>query len=332
MVDIDYTMLLRNSNEVWDISNSVTQVRYKCFHIGRCGVLTFNIIQKNVSSNPAFNIENGNKITFEYKGKKIFCGYVFKIEYDFDGTYNVTCYDQLIYLMYNYSSVFVNKTASEIITSIANEFQLTIGDIEDTKFAIPRYAPKDKKLFDIIYDALRITGDNSGSSFCLYDDYGKLTLKEVNKMKTDLTISPAVNLTNFKFTKDITNAYTKFIVASNYNDDASTTDELYTANQWQDDELIKKWGILQYFEVAKEGLTQEQIKQKIETLSKIHAQEKQSIIIDAAGEFVRAGEIISVEIKKYDIKQYFLIEEASHTWNGGMDYNMTLTLKGGVID
>ena len=74
MVDIDYTMLLRNSNEVWDISNSVTQVRYKCFHIGRCGVLTFNIIQKNVSSNPAFNIENGNKITFEYKGKKIFCG------------------------------------------------------------------------------------------------------------------------------------------------------------------------------------------------------------------------------------------------------------------
>ena len=151
-------------------------------------------------------------------------------------------------------------------------------------------------------------------------------------MKTGLTISPAVNLTNFKFTKDITNAYTKFIVASNYNDDASTTDELYTANQWQDDELIKKWGILQYFEVAKEGLTQEQIKQKIETLSKIHAQEKQSIIIDAAGEFVRAGEIISVEIKKYDIKQYFLIEEASHTWNGGMDYNMTLTLKGGVID
>lgn len=191
---------------------------------------------------------------------------------------------------------------------------------------------KIKNLFDIIYDALRITGDNSGSSFCLYDDYGKLTLKEVNKMKTDLTISPAVNLTNFKFTKDITNAYTKFIVASNYNDDASTTDELYTANQWQDDELIKKWGILQYFEVAKEGLTQEQIKQKIETLSKIHAQEKQSIIIDAAGEFVRAGEIISVEIKKYDIKQYFLIEEASHTWNGGMDYNMTLTLKGGVID
>ena len=89
---------------------------------------------------------------------------------------------------------------------------------------------------------------------------------------------------------------------------------------------------MQYFEVAKEGLTQEQIKQKIETLSKIHAQEKQSIIIDAAGEFVRAGEIISVEIKKYDIKQYFLIEEASHTWNGGMDYNMTLTLKGGVID
>ncbi len=237
MVDIDYTMLLRNSNEVWDISNSVTQVRYKCFHIGRCGVLTFNIIQENVSSNPAFNIENGNKITFEYKGKKIFCGYVFKIEYDFDGTYNVTCYDQLKYLMYNYSYVFVNKTASEIITSIANEFQLTIGDIEDTKFAIPRYAPKNKKLFDIIYDALRITGDNSGSSFCLYDDYGKLTLKEVNKMKTDLTISPAVNLTNFKFTKDITNAYTKFIVASNYNDDASTTDELYTANQWQDDEL-----------------------------------------------------------------------------------------------
>lgn len=86
---------------------------------------------------------------------------------------------------------------------------------------------------------LRITGDNSGSSFCLYDDYGKLTLKEINKMKTDLTISPAVNLTNFKFTKDITAAYTKFIVASNYNDNASTADELYTANQWQDDELIK---------------------------------------------------------------------------------------------
>lgn len=44
------------------------------------------------------------------------------------------------------------------------------------------------------------------------------------------------------------------------------------------------------------------------------------------------GEIISVEIEKYNIKQYFLIEEASHTWNGGLDYNMTLTLKGGVID
>ncbi len=82
------------------------------------------------------------KLHLNIKVKKYFCGYVFKIEYDFDGTYNVTCYDQLKYLMYNYSYVFVNKTASEIITSIANEFQLTIGDIEDTKFAIPRYAPK----------------------------------------------------------------------------------------------------------------------------------------------------------------------------------------------
>ncbi len=158
---------------------------------------------------------------------------------------------------------------------------------------------KDKKTFDIIYDALRITGDNSGSSFCLYDDYGKLTLKEVNKMKTDLTISPAVNLTNFKFTKDITNAYTKFIVASNYNDDASTTDELLHSKSMAGRRTYQKMGyIAVFFEVAKEGLTQEQIKQKIETLSKIHAQKKQSIIIDAAGEFVRAGEIISVEIKK----------------------------------
>lgn len=320
---MEYKVILdKKDGNLWDITKLVSKATLKFKRVGSCGTLKLNLQNGDVFQSTEFNIEEGDAITLQTENYNMFRGYVFKNEKDISTKERtITVYDQVKYLLYNYSYVFINKKASEILTQIAKEFKLEIGNIEDTNFVIPKLVEDDVKLLDIIVEALGVTSDNTGMQYCLYDNFGKLELRSVTNMITDFILSDESHITGGTYSSDIENSYSRFKIVQDNKDTGKR--EVYIA---ENSELINKWGILQYFEVAQEGLNPEQIKQKLNTIAELKSRKTQELRIKAVGEFVRAGQSIGIILQEENIKQYFRIEEVEHSFEGGNVHNMDVTL------
>ena len=81
-----------------------------------------------------------------------------------------------------------NKTATEVIKMLAEDFGLNLGILEDTGYKIASRTEDDKTLFDIIQNALDDTLKAKTTMYVLYDKAGKLTLSSIGNMKLGLVI------------------------------------------------------------------------------------------------------------------------------------------------
>ena len=65
---------------------------------------------------------------------------------------------------------------------LANDFLLNIGMLETTGYLIASRVESNKTLFDIVQNALDLTTQNRGEIYVLYDDFGKLCLKSLERI------------------------------------------------------------------------------------------------------------------------------------------------------
>ena len=63
---------------------------------------------------------------------------------------------------------------------ISEDFEMQCGEIEDTGFKIPSRIEENTTLFDMIQNALDLTLENKKEMYVLYDDFGKITLKNIS--------------------------------------------------------------------------------------------------------------------------------------------------------
>lgn len=162
---------------------------------GTPGKLTFTTI-KSVTVDMSF--QEGDRVIFavaerkssgelsDYKG--LFVGYVFNKRRDKQHHIEVICYDQTRYLKNRFSYVFENQTATQIITSICNDYGLKLGNLEDTKYAIPYLAEENAEAYDVILEAMEETLANTGEMYVFYDDAGTLKLRNATSMISDVMI------------------------------------------------------------------------------------------------------------------------------------------------
>ena len=61
---------------------------------------------------------------------------------DKDEIFSVTAYNQIRYLKNKDTRIYKNLTAAEVIKSIASDFNLVTGDIDDTGFKLSRIESK----------------------------------------------------------------------------------------------------------------------------------------------------------------------------------------------
>lgn len=270
--------------------------------------------------------EEGDLVTVRYKGNKIFYGFIFKIGIDRDNILSVTAYDQLRYLKNKDVYQYRNKKASEVLTMLANDFKLQLGEIEDTKFIIPKRLEDNVSLFDIILTALGITLQNTKKMYILYDDFGKLTLKDVEKMKLNLCIDSTTS-ENFSYDSSIENSANKILI---YGETPSNAGKRIVAYKI-DEENIKKWGVLQKIDMLKE---KENGKMKAAALLKLYNRKFKNLTIkNVFGDTrVRAGSsvIVNLELGNNKVQNYMLVEKVKHTFNY-QEHLMTLTVRGADI-
>lgn len=289
---------------------------------GQPGKCSFNVVPDGL-----INFQEGNPVSFKYDGVNVFYGFVFKKERDKDRIIKVTAYDQIRYLKNKDTYVYKNKTASELTSMIAADFNLQTGTLADTGFKIASRVEDNKTLLDMIQNALEMTLQNKNKLYFLYDDFGKLTIKNVEDMKLDIVVDNETG-ENFKYMSSIDGeTYNK--IKLSYHNEKSGKREIYIA---QDSNNINKWGVLQYFETIDEKVNG---KAKVDALLKLYNSKQRSLSINNAfgDPRVRAGSSVPVDLALGDVvaKNYMIVEKASHSFEDD-EHTMNLTLRGGVIN
>lgn len=288
------------------------------------GKLVFKVLKDDI-----LDFSEGSPVRLCVDGNKVFFGFVFKQQRAKDKIITVTAYDQLRYLKNKDTKVYENKTASQFIKMVSEDYQLNIGTLEDTGYVIPSRVEENTSLFEMFENALDLTLTNTGEMFILYDDFGKLTLKALPSMYVGV---PGAYLMideetgeNFDYTSSIDdNTYNK--IKLTYDNEDAGYREVYIA---QDTSNINRWGILQYFDTLQKG---ENGQAKADALLSLYNKKTRNLkITNALGDNrVRAGSmvVINLDLEDVKLKNFMLVEKVKHTYKEG-EHWMDLTLRGG---
>lgn len=287
---------------------------------GSPGKLTFSVIKDG-----ALSFTEGSGVRLVVDGAKLFKGFVFTKGRGKGPAIDVTAYDQLRYLKNKDTLMFENMTAAGRLRDIAGKFELECGSIEETGVALPgRLTEENTTLFDMVLNALDETTRQSGRLFVLYDDFGKLALKDVRGLQLDLLIDAETG-ESFDYTSSIdSQTYNKIKLA--YDNKDTGKREVYVA---QDGQKMNEWGVLQYFEQLDDPTG---AVAKADALLGLYDQKTRNLSVkNVMGDVrVRAGCAVAVALNLGDVvtNNFMVVENVKHTFRN-QEHRMDLTLIGG---
>lgn len=315
---VDVELLIQHGNKVFvpAVQEGITWTTERKNYPGE---LQFNVIKDDVLS-----ISEGDAVRLKINGSNIFYGFIFKMKRDKQNIISVTAYDQLRYLKNKDTYVYENKTASELIKMIAEDFKLQTGNIEDTGFKIASRVEENTTLFDIIQNALDMTLENKSTMYVMYDDFGKIALKNISNMRLNVLIDEETG-ENFDYTSSIDeNTYNK--VKLTYDNEETGEREVYIS---QDSKNISSWGVLQHFDTLQKG---ENGKAKADALLSLYNKKTRTLSLsNVFGDVrVRAGSMVVVKLNLGDVKiqNYMLVEKCKHEFKESQHF-MDITVRGG---
>lgn len=311
-------LLIQNGSRVY-LPDVAEGVKLTLERKGTPGRLEFKVIKDDI-----LKFTEGDPVKLTVNGTPMFYGFVFKKSRDKENTVDVTVYDQLRYLKNKDTITEEGLKASDLLKRIASDFGMRLGTVEDTGYTLETIVEENQTLFDMIQNALDETLTNTGQLYCLYDDVGKLTLKNINSMKLNLLIDKETG-ENFSYESSIDEqTYNRVKLA--YNNDKTGKRELYIA---QDSETMNQWGVLQYFE---EVQTQTGAPAKANALLKLYDQKTRKLTVkNAFGDVrVKAGcaVVVSLDLGDISVNNYMVVNKVIHTFADNQ-HTMELDLIGG---
>lgn len=297
----------------------VDSINWNSERKGTPSKLTFNIVKDDIIS-----FQEGAAVRFKWNGKNVFYGFVFSKRRDKENIISVTAYDQLRYLKNKDTYVYEDKTAGELIKMIASDFNLKTGAITDTGYKIPSRVEDNQTLFDIIQNALDLTMQNKKELYVLYDDFGKITLKALNEMKSDIIID-AETASDFDYSSSIDeNTYDKIKLV--FDNESTGKRDVYIE---QHGENINRWGVLQYYDKLQKG---ENGVAKAQALLKLYNQRTRKLSIkNCFGDCsIRAGSLVLVSLHLGDmvLNNWMIVESCKHEFKQD-EHWMNLIVRGG---
>ena len=284
---------------------------------GTPGKLSFKILWDK-----KLDISEGSAVRLKVNGKKIFFGFIFKQQRSKkEGKVQqvtVTAYDQLRYLKASASYCFTGRTAGEIITEIAEDFQLTAGRLDDTGYPIPTLIMEEKTCLDIISTALQRTLLATGTLYTFFDDGGALFLREAGSMTAEGVVGNCSLLTDYSYKTDIDQQTYNSIKLSRPNETTGRADVF----QVMDSGNIGKWGLLQLYQTVDETMNDAQVESQARAMLKYHNRRFRTLKVQALGLLgIRAGQMLMMDIDNLgDINLHglVLLERVSHTFKNDL--------------
>lgn len=317
-----YELLIQHQGAVM-LPPVVESVSIEWERQGQPGKLTADIVKT-----PGLSFQEGDPCRFSVDGTPIFYGFVFEKarKGSMDQVITITVYDQLYYLKNKDTYVYSNKTAAAVIRMIAEDFQLNVGALADTGYTIASRVEDNKTLFDIIQTALDETLKATSQMYVLYDDVGKLTLKNIGDMKLGLLVDNET-AGDFDYKTSIASQTYDKVKLSYENKDTGKR-EIFIA---QDGSSINQWGVLQYYEKIDSTANAKAMAEAL--LSLYNTKTRTLKLKDVLGDVrVRAGTMLVVMLGLGDmnLSSYLMVEQVKHTFSNEQ-HVMDLNMRGGTF-
>ena len=319
---MSYELLIQHENAIM-YPPVVEGVDIEWERKGQPGKLTFEVVKTD-----GLSFQEGDPCRFSVDGSPMFYGFVFEKSRKGSNpnVIKVTVYDQLYYLKNKDTYVYANKTATEVIKMIAEDFQLNVGALENTGFVIESRVEDNQTLFDIIQTALDETLKATTQMYVLFDEAGKLTLRNIASMKLGMLIDEDT-AGDYDYKSSIASqTYNKIKLL--YENTDTGTRELYIA---QDGSHINQWGVLQYFEKLDSATNAKSMADALLGLynTKTRTLRLQDVLGDPR---VRAGTLLVVMLGLGDINvsNYLMVEQCKHIFRNEQ-HLMELKMRGGTF-
>lgn len=289
----------------------VEGITWETARVGEPARLTFTVIKDDKLS-----FSEGAEVIFKYGNVGVFSGRVFEKSRNKDHHIEVTCYDRTFYLKNKENYVMAGVRADQIITRIAMDMGIRVGEMANTGYVIPKFAKSDVAMIDSIQDALDETMMATGELYCLYDDFGSLTLKNMKDMITDVLIT-FDTAEDFDYATSIDgNTFNSIVVTSDKGEPVVVNDK---KSQGQ-------WGVLQMVVNNQSGENSLELAKAI--LSMYNRVSRTLTVNGAIGDIrVRGGSSVYVHLNLGDhiCNQSLLVNRVTHTFENG-HHSMELTL------
>lgn len=301
-------VLEKRTGKSWDIAPQTQKVTYTTNRTGSPGTLKFTVNASGIS------FVEGDTVRFSVDGQVIFLGWVFTKSRDRYAVIDVTCYDQLRYLKASASYCFVGRTAGQIIREIAQDFQLQVGALDDTGYAIPTLVKEDKSCLDIISAAIQNTLLATGKLYTFFDDAGALSLREAGAMVARGVVGEGSLLLDYTYKTDI-DEHTYNSIKLVRPNEATGRGDVFQA---VDSGNIARWGLLQLYQTVDEALNSAQAAAKSKSMLSYYNRRWRTLKVSALGlNGVRAGQMLMMDVPNLgDINLFglVLLEKVTHTY------------------
>lgn len=328
-------LTIKNTNEQLFEPVVIGEITLTRVRKGAPSTLTFSVLKDEVMGNLG-GFDNGNPVRLEVGEDKTFFGFIFKKSRDKTGIISVTAYDQLRYFKNKYSFIYNNQTATNVISMLAKTYGLQVGELADTAFVIAQRVEDNVTIFNAIQNALDITmlsqEVDERKLFVMYDDFGKITLKNIEDMFSDYAITPQT-AQDFKYESSIDGeTYNSVVLFRDNKNDKTLSDEEHkerTPYKAESEENIKKWGLLQYTKKINEGVLNPY--KTAQNILDLFNKEKRSLSIEKAfGDLtIRGGSgiIVALDLGDMILKSRMIVDKVTHHFTQS-EYFMDLDVIG----
>ncbi|WP_253294671.1 XkdQ/YqbQ family protein [Anaerocolumna aminovalerica] len=303
MRGIKVELLVNVNDKMYEISELVTSISYTDKLNDGCSKLEFSYIDDKLT------IENGSSVRFKYDNKNIFSGIAFSHRHTKDKEIAVTAYDQLRYCKAKDEIVVLKDTATTLTKRMCNYFGLRAGTLTDTKYVLATGVQDGKTWLDIVYDGISETLMNTGKKFCLRDEFGAISLRNLEDLKLNLILGDDSLCYDFNYEKSIDDEFYNRIKIYVKGDKGKNGQFIVEDSN----SSIKKYGLLQYFESLDKEVNISQVKAKAKALLGLYNQEVESLSLECLGDTsVRAGSTFYVLIEGIELFKPLFVKSVTH--------------------
>lgn len=303
-------LLVETQECVYDISNMCKDISWSESLNEGAGSLEVSYISDGLV------VQNGDivRLTYNDRADGIFWGNIFKVSGDQSGVIKFTAYDQLRYAKTKEMISLEKGTLKELVQNMCTFLSLKAGTMEDQGYILPPIADSDKTWLDEINQAIWDTqmGGPERDKYCLRDEYGVVCLWNMRNLQLPLALGDDSLCTGYSWERSIDDDFYNQVKIGWQNE---ATGQL-NIGMAVDQESVKKYGLLQYFETSESGIdnaakAQEQAGKMLE----LYNHEKETLKLECLGDLrVRAGNSIYGSIADISLNRRLIVKTVTHNF------------------